>query len=222
MIKYLLKITPKKQYAQDLIDGKLYMNSAAYYRYIENGTKGQEDPMEAAVSSTNKIFINSLYPIYCMHKVEDSEVKYGKIHISKCVVEELGTKYGYIVQLPYNLFLKRLITCDTNGHRLCYGPVHYGFIDLPISKKLFAESDVKQLFIKSEKFSEQREYRIVICELLGREFGSQMLDGMEVPVETGFDHKIYKIPHGFSDIMKLYKISELNHDNDFYYIPAEA
>lgn len=222
MIKYLLKITPERQYVQDLIDGKLYMNAAAYYHHIENGTTGQEDPMEAAVSSTSMMFINPLYPIYCMYQVEDSEIMGNKIHIKKSVVEGFGTKDGFIALIPYNLFVERLSTCDTNGHRLCHGSVHYGFINLSMTKKLFIESGIKQFFIKPKKFSEQNEYRIVVCEPLKRQFRNQILDGMNIKVETGFDHRIYVVPHGFADIMNLYKISKLHYDDNNYYIPVEA
>ncbi len=35
-IKYLLKFTSEYQYARDLIDGKLFMNQAAYFHDLEN------------------------------------------------------------------------------------------------------------------------------------------------------------------------------------------
>jgi hypothetical protein len=222
MIKYLLKITAKKKYAEDLIAGKLYMNCAEYYQHMQNGIKGQADPMEAAVSSTSMMFINPLCPIYCMYQVEDSEVKLGKISVSKCAIEEFCAANGYIVLIPYDSFVERLNTCDTNGHGLYYGSVRYGSIDLSLTKKLFHESGIKQLFIKGKNFSIQKEYRIVVCEQLSHKLVNEEIDGKSVPVEKGFDHKIYEIPQGFTDVMQLYNVSQLECDDEYYYLPEKV
>ena len=219
MIKYLLKITSKKKYARDLINAKLYMNCAAFYHDMESGTNGQEDPMEAAVSSTDMLFVNSLCPIYCMMIIEDTDIQAEKIRLNKDAIKAFYETDGYIVMLPYEQFIERLSTCDTNGYKLTHGRVQYGSISLSLTKKLVDEAGIKQLFIKNEKYSIQNEHRIVIREQLNRILESKIFDGKCVQVEKGFEHKIYKIQKGLADIAKLYCFSELTYDNEFYYLP---
>lgn len=219
MIKYLLKITSKKEYACDLINGKLYMNCAAFYHDMEYGTDGQADPMEASVSSSDMFFVNPLCPIYCMMIIEDTDVQAEKILLNKDAIKAFYKTDGYIVMLPYEQFTERLSSCDTNGYRLTHRRVQYGSTSFALTKKLVDEAGIMQLFIKNVKYSIQKEYRIVINERLNHILESKTLDGKCVQIEKEFEHKIYKIQKGLADIAKLYCISELTCDNEFYYLP---
>ncbi|MGW8115181.1 hypothetical protein ACVS9P_08420 [Caproicibacterium sp. NSD3] len=139
-----------------------------------------------------------------------------KILLNKDSIKIFYETDGYIVMLPYEQFIERLSTCDTNGYKLTHGRVQYGSISLSLTKKLVDEAGIKQLFIKNEKYSIQNEYRIVIREHLNRILESKIFDGKCVQVEKGFEHKIQK---GLADIAKLYCFSELTCDNKFYYLP---
>lgn len=65
MIRYLLKFVSKLEYAQMLVDGKLFMRPASYYRRLE---MGQGDMGEGAVFRT-PVFISihsALFIVYML------------------------------------------------------------------------------------------------------------------------------------------------------------
>lgn len=68
---YLLKFASKEVYINDLMDRRLYLNTAGYYHGLP-GERG--DPLKASLSYGMGIQANRLLPIYCMSKVRKSGI----------------------------------------------------------------------------------------------------------------------------------------------------
>lgn len=81
-IVYLIKFVAEKEYAEDLLNGKLYMNQAAYYHSVQENDKnfsdnkgyncGQADQFEAAMADGRCIYSGMDRPIYCLYAVYEN------------------------------------------------------------------------------------------------------------------------------------------------------
>ncbi len=164
-IRYLIKFVSKLQYAEDLINGKLYMRPASYYHHLE---LGQGDIREAALSGELAIYKNSTIPIYCLYSVLQEEIINGAICVSKRVIHDFGCEHGYAVILDYQKFEPLLSHVKTNGYQLDAGLVNYHRITHADFGTLFTDKTLLNLFVKHPYFSYQREFRIVIAKQVYR------------------------------------------------------
>lgn len=83
-IVYLLKFASKEAYINDLMDRRLYLNTAGYYCGLPSE---RGDPLEASLSYGMGIQANRLLPIYCISKVRGGTVD-NAVAISKRMIEE--------------------------------------------------------------------------------------------------------------------------------------
>lgn len=206
-IDYLIKFCSKEAYADDLLNGKLFMNAAGYYRSLE---LGQGDPMESAISSHSQIFTNSGRPIYCMYTVKESDILDGEALISEQVINDFGCANGWAVIIDYAAFVERLKTLDTGERPLAHNPVRYGYISDGLMNDLMTKRDCRNLFIKNPYFSHQKEYRIVVGANLPRRFCKKPLNGVMVNWEDTkqpFENVTYSFPKDIRDIARKIKIS---------------
>ena len=105
MIKYLIKFVSKKDHADTLLDGKLYMNAAAYYRNLE---VGQGDECEGAISHNVKIFKNDDFYVYCMYAVQDNDLNENLILINEKTINDFKCSNGYLVLIKYDEFINMI------------------------------------------------------------------------------------------------------------------
>lgn len=124
MCKYLIKFTSKKKYANDLLNGKLYMHSARDYHKleIEKGA-GQGDLAEGAFFNNAQIYRFNDYPLFCMYSVETDDIIDKTISIPYRLVNDFECEKGYLILIDYNCFIEDIKSCNTNGFSLYAGRV---------------------------------------------------------------------------------------------------
>lgn len=160
-IKYLLKFVSKKSYADDLINGTLYMRPAAYYHRLE---EGQGDMGEAALSHEICVYKHSTLPIYCMYAILGSDMANGKVHISRRCIDDFKCENGYIVKIDYQSFKSRLRNVDSSGYHVSAGLVNYHALTQEDTSFLLTDDTERNLFIKRPRFYYQKEFRVVVCK----------------------------------------------------------
>ena len=198
MIRYLLKFVSKLEYAQMLVDGKLFMRPASYYRRLE---MGQGDMGEGAVFPNACIYKHSQCPIYCLYAATQNDIDLnGCIHISNQCIEDFGCSNGYIVAIDFEKFKSFLKAVDTHGYELDAGMVNYYQITCDDIEKLFVDQTPRNLFIKRPYFSYQHEFRVVIAHALSLKK----------------DSIIYESSVNLSDATRIVKVSDLRHNNKNY------
>ena len=199
-IKYLLKFVKDKKYAEQLLDGTLYMRPADYYHKEEKGKIGQNDIREAAVSSMIQVYKHGHCPIYCMTAVREDDIVDGQYIISEKCIQDFECETGYIVILKFDIFEERLRTLLSEGYCVCGGLVDYHIITFDEMGKLMGDDSPKNLFIKHPYFSYQKEFRIVVCK---------ELYNLNEPM---IDHKKYIFPSSLRDFAIYRSIPELYHN----------
>ncbi len=199
-IKYLLKFVKDKKYAEQLLDGTLYMRPADYYHKEEKGKIGQNDIREAAVSSMIQVYKHGHCPIYCMTAVREDDIVDGQYIISEKCIQDFECETGYIVILKFDIFEERLRTLLSEGYCVCGGLVDYHIITFDEMGKLMGDDSPKNLFIKHPYFSYQKEFRIVVCK---------ELYNLNEPM---IDHKKYFFPSSLRDFAIYRSIPELYHN----------
>ncbi len=204
MIKYLIKFTSKENYAEDFLNGKLYMHSARYYHELERkGKHGQGDIREGSVFSNIAIYKNLGYAIYCTYAVEEEEILNNRIVIDEKVINDFHCENGYLVLTDYAKFDSLLPTCSTEGYALSHGKINYGFTTLELSKHLFTENVADNLFIKDPYFKYQHEYRIIVYE---------SISSSESPNLS----KVYTIPGGIRRFSMKLSVNNLTKNGHSY------
>ncbi len=159
MIKYLAKFVSKKSYADDLLNGKLYMNTPCYYRHLDNG---QGDLREATLFMDCCVYQNYLIPIYCMYMICDKEIQNGQHIISTRCISDFKCENGYIVLFDFIDFTSRLYTVNTYGYELNASPVTYCIPTPKESIEMLKKDPYQNIKIKNPYFSYQKEFRIII------------------------------------------------------------
>ena len=208
MIKYLIKFVSKEQYAEDLLDGKLFMYPAGHYHTLK---QGRGDIREGALHGSARIYKNIDYPIFCLTYVSESSIVEGNIRISKNIIEDFDCQNGYLVLIDFSEFSTAIKACDTEGYTLCGKPVSYGNITIENTKDLLLSEDPLNLFIKHPYFKHQNEYRFVICR--GYPPTPKEKSFVENEPYYGYDPVIYKIP-SIRNIGYKYAIDDLCDDGD--------
>ena len=164
---------------QDFRDGKLYMNSLAYFKNIEiiddkprydsdEGIRSYWQPEQCTLELNGHKFNNITNPIklyfssnnckniFCMWSISsENDILRGNIHI-----DEENKKFGkYLVVITSpKIFLERITSAlKDNGLSSQIGLVEYYDENTSVS---FEEN--KEIFHKVSNFSYQQEYRIVV------------------------------------------------------------
>lgn len=163
MIRYLVKFVAKEAYADDLLNGKLYMHCAKYYHDLEKKYgPGQGDIREGAIFPNVAIYRGIYYPIYCMYMIKDEDIIDSQVEIAKKVIDDFNCQNGFMVLIPFAPFERVLQTADTGGFRLCGTEVWYGYPTNDDIEKLFNSNNALSLKIKNPHFHYQREYRLIV------------------------------------------------------------
>ena len=104
MIRYLVKFVAKEAYADDLLDGNLFMHCGKYYHDLERRYGvGQGDIREGSIFANEAIYKNIYYPIYCMYKIKDEDIADGHVVIDRRVIKDFDCQNGFIVIIPFGL-----------------------------------------------------------------------------------------------------------------------
>lgn len=101
-IKYLLKFTSKYEYAKDLLDGKLFVNQAAYFHNIE--AAGQGDIREGAFSHNSMAYVGNSHPIYCFYAAYEDQCVDDKIIVPSRLITDFQAKYVSRLLIIMNLY----------------------------------------------------------------------------------------------------------------------
>ena len=192
-VRYLVKFVKEEAWADDLLNGCLFMNAAGFYASKE---KGQGDDREGAIANTG-VFRNIDRPIYCMYSVYLSDVIDDGFDVPMQVIEDFGCSDGFAVVLRFDEFDKALRTLETDGYGLKAGLVSYGCVLKKDAPALFGMGQNIPLFIKRPEYQHQKEYRIVVGKSLTRRTHMRDLDGEMVPFideEQPFEAIRYRFP----------------------------
>ena len=159
MIKYLVKFVAKESYADDLLNGKLFMHCAKYYHDLEkkNGP-GQGDIREGSIIPNVAVYRNIYFPIFCMYMIKDEDIRDGQVIIDKRVIQDF--EYFKRVLLP---------TVDTGGYQIVGDEVMYGVPQKEVIDSMFTNKDALNLLVKNPFFRYQREYRLIVFKNLYRD-----------------------------------------------------
>lgn len=157
-IVYLLKFASKEAYINDLMDGRLYMNAAGYYR----GLPGEQgDPLEASLVYGMGIYAHWLLPIYCMFTVRESDIVDNTVVITRRMIDEFRCADGWIGIVRYVRFERLLNRAIDSGNDISlHDTVFYGAPTPSVTTKAF-QGIPHNLVIKTPKYAYQREYRII-------------------------------------------------------------
>ena len=210
-IKYLIKFTSKEKYANNLLDGELFMRAAVYYHELEQKKgAGQGDVREGIIYPNIAMYKNAYLPIFCLYSVRQNDISNGKTLISQRVVDDFGCENGFVVLIDYTRFVASLNKCNRMGYELQCGPVVYGYPKEDLSQKMMAEKNLDNLFIKCPFFQHQKEFRVVIwhnIEIPNNDWNTDLL------------YRKYHIPDGIADFSKMFYIPSLNRERDDYILP---
>ena len=167
MIKYLIKFVSKEKYADDLLDGKLFMHCVDYYHDLENKYgPGQGDLREGSLFPNTLIYKRIYYPIYCTYMVKDEDIIDGQVIIDKRVIQDFDCQQGYMVLIPFELFQQVLPTADTGGAAMDGMEVWYGIPNQDGTDKMFKCENALNLMVKNPYFRYQKEFRLVVYKNL--------------------------------------------------------
>lgn len=214
-VRYLVKFVKEEAWADELLDGCLFMNAAGFYASKE---KEQGDDREGAIANTG-IFRNTDRAIYCMYSVYLSDVIDDGFDVPMRVVEDFGCSDGFAVVLRFDEFDKALRTLGTDDYGLEAGLVSYGRVPEKDAPALLAMDQNIPLFIKRPEYQHQKEYRIVVGKSLTRRTPARELDGEMVPFideEQPFEAIRYRFPSDLRAFAKKVPMRSIELRDDFY------
>lgn len=163
MIRFLVKFVSKEAYANDLLNGKLFMHCARYYHDIEKKYgPGQGDLREGSLFPNVAIYKNIYFPIYCMYMIKDEDIIDGNVIFDKRIIQDFNCAQGFLVVIPFGYFERVLPTADTGGFAMDGSEVRYGIPNKALVEAMITSEDASNLFIKHPFFMYQREYRLVV------------------------------------------------------------
>ena len=163
MIRYLLEFVKEERYADDLLNGRLFMHCAKYYHDIENRFGlGRGDLREGSLFPNTAIYRNIYFPIYCTYMIKDEDIIGGHVLIDNRIIDDFDCKKGYAVIIPFEPFEEALTTADTGGYRMDGVEVWYSFPTQEDIGKMFSSDDALNLRVKHPYFRYQKEYRLIV------------------------------------------------------------
>ena len=205
-ISFVIKFVSTEEYADNLLNGKLFMHSARYYHLLEQERgAGQGDIREGWIFPEIMMYKNIDYPIYCLYAVSAEEIKESQIKIPQKVISDFHCENGYLVLIDFNQFEVALAHCDTHGYELCGGLVTYGIPSRELSAKLVLPENTDNLLIKHPAFQHQQEYRLIVYQKISNE------KCPEITTE-------YNLAHDIRSFSSKIAIRDLNFDKNYYYI----
>lgn len=172
----LMKIT-KEQYAEDILSGKLYMNSLRYFRELEQEGVGDEQEGALCIGATGDLLykgqiiakVKNLrayydFPVFCALSVPLNQV--GESDYAFLIPQKMLREFMYDRTSKYTAVLinrcdfeerleKALVQYKIMG---CLGKVQYSDKIIPYS----SEEKLKVAFCKRKKFAYQNEWRIAL------------------------------------------------------------
>lgn len=219
-IKYLIKFVSKRDYAESLLDGNLFMHTAHYYHELEKKYgPGQGDLREGNVIPGIAIYKNTDFPIFCLYAV--TKVQNGLIRVNQEIIRDFKCESGFAVVMDYNDFDMCIPQIDTGGYAVRAAPVRYGTPTEELIAKFFTDQNAETLFVKHPYFKKQQEFRIVVFKSIPRVFIRDTATGKETTEpDTSKMSITYSIPGGLRHCSELFELSKITVSDGFYLIPA--
>jgi len=158
-IIYIIKFVQKLDYAEQLINGFLYMRTANYYKYQLEDTRG--DIYEGTVSHKVMISKNTNHYIFCVFKITKQMIDDNYV-LSRELVEHFNCKNGYAVIIKFDEFSNALSEAKNQVYELKGRDVSYGVIrTLEVTKILLIDNSYKSLCVKPPMYRIENEYRFI-------------------------------------------------------------
>ena len=202
MIKYLVKFVSKESYANDLLNGKLFMHCAKYYHELEKKYgPGQGDVREGLLFPNAAIYRNIHYPIYCLYMIKDKDIIDGLVTIDKRVLKDFNCQHGFMVFIPFDSLDDILENADTDGYAMDGSEVWYGVPSPEESMMIINDERALNLIVKNPSFRYQREYRFIV-------FKNIYQDDSSIPEERTFTVHLAKPLTGLAKKIPISSLKE--------------
>ena len=219
-IKYLIKFVSKRDYAESLLDGNLFMHTAHYYHELEKKYgPGQGDLREGNVIPGIAIYKDADLPLFCLYAV--TTVQDGFISINQEIVRDFKCESGFAVVMDYDCFNNSIPQIETGGYAIRAGLISYGIPTEKLITQFFTDNNADALFVKHPYFKKQQEYRVVVFKSIPRVFIRDIATGKETTEpDTSRMSITYSIPGGLRHCSELFELSTITVSDGFYLIPA--
>jgi len=189
----LIKVSSKKEYLEDLRDGKIYMNESGYFRKLEDTYRGDRFDGRCPVSFDNqpdgffefgsvKIPLSSVkdftvgfinddkIPLYCCSQLSDSiliKETDTSFKFRDEFISEMEKFGGYYALFMKNEFLQNMVNhINDKQFNAKWGPVSYVDIQSEYQINIIADKDRNKLeafFKKDSTYMWQNEWRILMA-----------------------------------------------------------
>ncbi len=204
---YLIKFAERKEYLDDIINGKIYMKESGYFRKLEDNFRGDEldglypiDAIKSKVSfvdveipppsSMNVGFVgDDKIPMFCatfychdiLDKMDDDSYRM-KIDVA----DELKKFGKYALIIHFGEFIYRIKEYAKN-HDLYYryGMINYSdkkFLMESIMHKTFDEQ-LDAFFKKDISYKNQNEWRLILLKSDGSSLISEKSDSITIEID---------------------------------------
>ena len=200
-VKALVKFVSKKEYAEQLLQGKPYLQAIEEFRATEQGD-GRADPCEGLVSPI--MGANMDRAVYCMTRISD-------LHFGRFLQSPDGQRVrnefaqggaAVLIKDPVE-FLKRFQDSEPEG--IGFGPIVYDGCLFETKTALAHWKDAASIvpYHKNQTYAYQHEFRIVTGHDCKMKIEMREIDGEEHPIGLGHE------PYNSLDIGRIDDIAEL-------------
>lgn len=219
MLKYLVKFL-NRQYLNYMLNDGLYMNPAYYYVF-SNCETNQSDKYEGIASlplRSNNLHKNLAKPIWCCVGIDEQDIIDNKFKIDRRLLEDFfknDIANGVLVVIDYNKFINHIHQFP-DEYEIRYSNVAYvdfgtTQFDVFISGKWY-----DSLFVKSEKYSYQKEFRLVIYRNCKPIYKDIVLQRIPTQILESYQPYEYRLPNLKSISSTVNAIDLLRENNNFY------
>lgn len=200
-VKTLVKFVPKKDYAEQLLQGKPYLQAIEEFRAAEQGD-GRADPCEGLVSPIMGANMNRA--ICCMTRIRDLDFnRFLQSPDGKRIRREFAQEGTAVLIKDPIEFLSRFQNSEPEG--ISFGPVVYDGSLFDAKTALANWKDATSIvpYHKNRAYAYQHEFRIVTGHNCKMKVEMKMIDGEERPIGFGYE------PYNSLDLGCIDDIAEL-------------
>ncbi len=217
-IKYLLKFV-REEYLEYLLTKGLYMNQVNYFVSPHRDDDGQYDCWESLCSSELSLYKNRNRPIWCCTAISISDISEGIVKLDKRLLTDFfknKIQEGKIVLIDFKQFVERLYT-SPDEYEMNFGRINYYSHPKQIGERFPSNDWSDSIFLKSRKYSYQKEFRVAINRACGVQTEKRKIFRFfhDFDVITSYEPYEYYLPD-IKSISKIFSATELEIGKDFF------
>ena len=201
-VKALIKFVSRKEYAEQLLQGKPYLQAIEEFRATEQGD-GRADPCEGLISPI--MGANMDRAVYCMTRISDLDFdRFLQSPDGQRIKYEFAQEGAAVLIKDPVEFLSRFQDSEPEG--IGFGPVVYDGSLFNSKVALANWKDATRIvpYHKNRTYAYQHEFRIVTGHDCKMNIEMRENDGEEHPIRLGRE------PYNSLDIGRIDDIAELS------------